>query len=1379
MLHARKGGLGLAPLLVAVTIGVVFGQAPVSMSAEAQPPGLRFYAPLDEHARGILLPQRVGIEAIPGFERVPGKVGRAAAVPPAVGVQFPIAPFLSNEEGSVAVWVKVNWHPKETATRMLIQLRRFGSLRRWQAQQYLTYTLWYHHIDEKHDYGCTAPLTGWASGQWRHLAITWSWSQRRRTLYVDGVKVREAPIKRVPNVVTTLQIGPDAEAVDELCVYGIAVDADEVQRLYAAGRDGKPAFDFRQIPRAAGAIERLPDSEASRPPTFVNWSFDGAEQRANGIRGEVTLHGWWRWQRGKTLYDPPNDSQWVYRKVPAHSHYTESFPVRDEEFRIIGANDARVGKRRLDGIPQWCEREFVPPAKWRGRRIVLKVDSLVYESAIFLNGRLLDALPRLNLGGDYDITTLLRWDRPNRLTVFSSGVDGNVTLASVPEGPAIEDAWLVTSWREKSVTAHLRVRGGGPQTASVRVEIRNGSEPVKTLADLRAGSKVIDLSARWENPVCWSLNNPHLYTYRVQLRSTDGALLDETLPTRFGFREIWIDGGDFYLNGRPIHFIGHSNSHLTTAAELGDPEYLRYSLRQWRKAGMNCVTPWQGASRYPTFHPLLDVADEMGMAMFPVVGLPSGVHAAETPQLRAYWHSLYRRYMRRYRQHPSVLGWMIGSGSHIYDFCPAVLDGRHEPDTPKAAPLRATWAFAEGVDSTRPIFGLSNGNIGPVWTSMAYQGFDVDLQERENWPMRWAEKRHKPLMPCEFSLPYYRDWFARSQRRSGRAQYRPANTQSLATEYAAMFLGPSAYEAEPLEYLKTIQTSPGKPRLSKACWEVKKLFADTLRAWRAYGMSFVYHAEVPSLFDGRAPSFPTVAKRDPRRVGATPENLHGSLQAKDELSEFGRRVRDATAPLMAFIGGADGRFTLKNHAYWSGEAVKKALVIVNETDENVGLDAQWALRDGTGKAVVSGKLNVSVSPGRQEARRALIQFETLAVTQRTDYTLTVSARAATTEKVAVPRFLLTVFPADRPQLVGSVPPVLFDPVGDTRAALTRLGVKTEPTPQRLPAHHRLIIGRRALGDEANRQRLIRAGFDEAVAKGMRVLVFEQRAPGWEGRLLGLRMKRLATRRAFIRAPSHPIFEGLAESDFRYLRGDSDLIGPYPDPGPMPKAYPVHFWHWGNDSIVATYTLEKPQVGAARALLDCGFDLAEAAMLETSRGQGLLLFCQVDVTNRVGRDPVSTRLVRNLVRYLAKSSARPPASRTLSQLTEAHPPRASFEGYLSDVPALPGIHAGDVFFREKLRLPALDPNSSTPLFAHVEDSGWRYWITSLSAAKLETDWQRAKRGRIEAALRFLNGERVAIGPMMRESGRHGFLYPHNWTRLPKMTADFDPYVYWRW
>jgi len=1341
-----------------------------------------FYAPFDQHARGILLPQRTGVEADCDFVRVDGVVDGAAASPAKTGIRFPLAPFVSNTEGSICVFLKINWDTKQAATRCLLDLGQFGQLYRWQDQPYLTYALYYHHLDEKHDYGCTYPLTGWGPDQWRHVAITWSWSARKRVLYIDGAKVREAAIARIPNKVSYFCIGPDIAAADELCVLTRALEEGEIQRMFQAGRAGKAAFAAGPIPPALLAAAALPEVPATPPPPFVNWSLDGAAQRDNGLRGQVTLHGWWRWQRGKSPFAPPDEKQWLFRKTPNLSAWVEAFPVCDAKNQAVPADDPRIGQPLLNGVSQWCQREFSPPVNWKGRRVVLEIDSLVHAGAIYLNGRLLRTLPRLNLGGRFDITGQLRFDGPNSLTIFSDGIDGNIALAGVPVHARIEDAWLETSWRKKTVTAHLRIKSATAATGGITVDIfpLGGQEPVKTMTarrQLDAGQNTIDLAADWPDAAGWSLSRPHLYEFRVRLADAAGNAYDETFHARFGFREIWIEGGDFYLNGKPVHFFGHSNAHLTSAAELGDDSYIRYSLGQWQKAGMNCLTPWQGPERNPTLHPLLDIADELGMAIIPNTNLPTGEDSPANDKTRGEWDELYRTFIERYRQHPSALCWMIGSGAHNFDFCPAEMDGRFMPDIPRLAPLRESWQHAAAIDPTRPVFGLSNGNAASVWTSMAYLGLDVDLQARENWPLRWSQQRIKPLMPCEFGLPCHPDWYARTRERSARAQYHPANTQALATEYGAMLLGPNVYLEEAPEYLRTLGQSPGQPNLAKAFWKIKDLFAETLRPWRAYGISFVYHAETTFFFAGRQPGFPATASLDGRRWSATPEHLDGSLQAADDLSPYGVRIRDATAPLMAFIGGPDGRFTLKDHCYWSGQPIRKCLIAVNDTDDPVRLVAQWSLQDRQGKVVAKGQVAVDVGPGRQETTKGVIALTAPAVTQRTDYALSVAAMSDKGQPLCVPGLSLTVFPPDQaedPQ--GEL--IIFDPAGRTGKALARMGIATAALPDRLTGQHRMIIASRALEKSSDRQALSQAGFDKAVTEGMRVLILEQSTPQWDGPLMGLRMKRLATRRTFVRASGHPALAGLEEGDFQFLRGDSDLIEAYPDPGPMPAEYPVHFWHWGNDNIVATFAVEKPQTGVARAILDCGFDLNEAALLEVARGEGLLLLCQVDVSSRLGDDPVSTRLVRNLVRYLADAAAHPAPAAELPDLIRQHQPQEWIEAYVTQTPPVAGLHPGDTFWRQSLRLPAFAARSATPLFTQVEKDRRTFWLTSLSADQAKTDWQRAKIARIEAALRFVNGQRSLEGPTIDGFDDVDKLYPHPWNRLPKL-GDIDPYVYWRW
>lgn len=93
-------------------------------------------------------------------------------------------------------------------------------------------------------------------------------------------------------------------------------------------------------------------------------------------------------------------------------------------------------------------------------------------------------------------------------------------------------------------------------------------------------------------------------------------------------------------------------------------------------------------------------------------------------------------------------------------------------------------------------------------------------------------------------------------------------------------------------------------------------------------------------------------------------------------------------------------------------------------------------------------------------------------------------------------------------------------------------------------------------------------------------------------------------------------------------------------------------------------------------------------LAAHRGQGAVMCWQVDVSNRTGEDPVSTRLAANLLGWLLDEGGAPPAP-ALADLAREHPPAARFEGYVGAPPPVPGVHAGDLFWREKLVVPAFE------------------------------------------------------------------------------------------
>jgi hypothetical protein len=71
--------------------------------------------------------------------------------------------------------------------------------------------------------------------------------------------------------------------------------------------------------------------------------------------------------------------------------------------------------------------------------------------------------------------------------------------------------------------------------------------------------------------------------------------------------------------------------------------------------------------------------------------------------------------------------------------------------------------------------------------------------------------------------------------------------------------------------------------------------------------------------------------------------------------------------------------------------------------------------------------------------------------------------------------------------------------------------------------------------------------------------------------------------------------------------------------------------------VASVIPEKPTIGDWRALVDGGFDLQYAPLMDWTIGSGRITFCQLDVTGRTVDDPVADDLVNCLVSRLGDVS----------------------------------------------------------------------------------------------------------------------------------------------
>ena len=642
-------------------------------------------------------------------------------------------------------------------------------------------------------------------------------------------------------------------------------------------------------------------------------------------------------------------------------------------------------------------------------------------------------------------------------------------------------------------------------------------------------------------------------------------------------------------------------------------------VRELKDAGMNCFElsgpvrhSWYTGTpyRHDAFEQMLDYADEHGLLAIPA--LPDATVLKERifePEVAKLYQRRVEKHVRRYGNHPSIGLWFMHfnlAGYHWY-IAPSKIDGSHKPSD---ATFRARERHAleaerlERAIDPRPIYHHACGNFGSIYTLNCYLGPSCPLQEREEWPSRWAEKRPFPLIACEHCCMLIPYWF--------RPRQFPLSVvyagEPIFDEIAAIYLGRRAYEGLTPE-LFDLYDMGREPRGSRThsliqrhpgYQEVKSLFAKhSLRSWRTYGVNgIIFNAENWDFKDDEGKPLPAM-KAMARYFGDTD----------------------------LYVAGPEGDWPSKDHCFYAGERVRKQIVLLNDLTRDIPCTLEWWLREPKGPPRASGRVSAVARAGRPTF--CPIAFAApLGVEVRSEFVLEVNVLSQPASHFRSDTFPLEVFP--RPQRVEPKRRILlFDPVGQTAKILQQEGVAWEPLTEKadLKAECLAVVGKRSYGEAfvslAKKLRLEQALINGRVS----LVVFEQTG----GNPLGLQLEELSTRHAFRASDAHPLLHWLGPEDFVNLRGESDLIEPYPDAAPQTeRQWPKRFFKWGNRGVVSTFAYRKPHYGPFKPVLECGFDLAHSPLLEAGIGRGLVTLCQVDVTSRYGKDPVSTQLVRSLL-----------------------------------------------------------------------------------------------------------------------------------------------------
>ncbi len=281
--------------------------------------------------------------------------------------------------------------------------------------------------------------------------------------------------------------------------------------------------------------------------------------------------------------------------------------------------------------------------------------------------------------------------------------------------------------------------------------------------------------------------------------------MDTAAPVRFGFREFWIQGRDFYLNGTRLYLSLVPLDNAQVGAALSTYAGAKESLLRLKSFGINFVyTHNYGCEpgAHLSFAEILRAADDTGMLV-----------ALSQPHFSAYdWKSPNADQTNGYAthaafyvgvagNHPSVVSYAMSHNATGYneDINPPMIDGISDPRDQWAARNAALAlrceAIVQRLDPARIVYHHSSGNLSAMYTLNFYPNF-VPIQELDDWFEHWSSVGVKPLLLVEYGAPFGWDWAMYRGWYNGQREFGSAAVpwEYCLAEWNAQFLGDAAYQ---------------------------------------------------------------------------------------------------------------------------------------------------------------------------------------------------------------------------------------------------------------------------------------------------------------------------------------------------------------------------------------------------------------------------------------------------------------------------------------------------------------------------------------------------------------------------------------------------------
>lgn len=436
----------------------------------------------------------------------------------------------------------------------------------------------------------------------------------------------------------------------------------------------------------------------------------------------------WRFHLGdvaKAQSSTFNDSDWESIVVPHDFQIYQPWVAPSKGEKADNSDIASNVKSRLSsrGFKEmgigWYRKTFTPDESWRGKRIILDFEGIMLVGDVYLNGERIGGTDYGYLGFDIDVSKLMKFGQPNVLAVKANTQRPENSRWYTGGGLYRDVSLIVTDPQQYFVRHPLYITTPNVSEAEATVIVQAEMACYLRVKDLKVNTKIVDAngnvvsdvtntipynrgqkineyivdSITLESPKLWSCETPHLYNATVTIFKPDGTVADQ-VSENFGVR--WFEYSPefgFKLNGKKVLFKGNANHHtLGALGAAAYPRAMEKRIQLLKQFGFNHIR----TSHNPYSKSFLDLCDKYGML---VVDELYDKWLTQYAGGRTEWLNLWQHdvpeFVRRDRNHPSVVMWSLGNELQQYWSLPFADWG--------ITPYRLQKELLLRYDKTRPV----------------------------------------------------------------------------------------------------------------------------------------------------------------------------------------------------------------------------------------------------------------------------------------------------------------------------------------------------------------------------------------------------------------------------------------------------------------------------------------------------------------------------------------------------------------------------------------------------------------------------------------------------------------------------------------------------